>query len=778
MKFRRALLFIVCLLVAPFFNFLVGQGLLINEFMSRNETTLSDSEGDFPDWIEIYNSLDDAVNMLGYGLSDDPLLPGKWNFPDVTISPKGYLLVYASGKEISGSAELHANFKIDGDGEDLLLTDHSGVVFDMVGPVQLEPDQGYGRLPDGSDQWTLALEPTPGSANVEWNQLTSSHPGGFHLQAFNLSLYSTNGDTIRFSRNGTEPGPESEIYEESLVVANISGFPGSLALVPSTPPQSVINYKAWESPKNPVDRIQVIRYASFRENRRTSDLYTASYIVDVGIMDRYTMPVISLVMDPQNLIREDSGIYVPGVHFDNTDPQWTGNYFQSGREWEKPAHVEFFDPAGNPGFAQDAGVRIHGMMTRQATQKTLRLYARESYGKKEFLYPLLPQRTTRAYKRILLRSSMCSWRGNTVFSDELTQEIARGLDMENQEYKPVVLYLNGEYWGIQTLRDRIDERYLAYLSGEDKDSLDLINGNYSLVDAGSNQSYKELAQYIQENDLSVDEHYRQVADQVDLSSLIDYMITEIFFSNRDWPGNNQKCWRPKASGGKWRWILFDLDAGFGKPDEDLLRQFTSAGEDLPWENTNTGNYLFRNLLQNQEFEHLFTSRFVELLSNEFSPDITTAKLQVVKEMYQDELPYHIDRWAYPQSLSAWNNDLYDEIVSFLQKRPAYISEQLYEHFNVEPEIDYPPDPELSEMLLVVPNPNNGIFGILNNSEQAFSGRAFMTSTDGKIVAMEEQIFIQSNEQVELAYSHLGSGIYFLYLVNELQVERIRVLILH
>ena len=767
----------VTLVITHLFPDLLGQGLLINEFMSRNETTYSDEDGEFSDWLEILNNSSEPININGYRLSDNPQEPGLWSFPDITVAPREYLLVFASGKDKSGTEELHTNFQIDGDGEELLLTDKWGAIVDRVGPVILQSDEVYGRLPDGSGNLTRMLKPTPGSANVEHNQLSLSHPGGFYQSPFNLSIFSANGDKIHFCMDGKEPGPEDEIYKEPLLVDNNSGLPATLALVPSSPPKSMINYKAWESPAHPVDKILVIRFASYSGKRRTSDYYTASYLVDERIMDRYTTPVISLVTDPLNLIRSDSGIYVPGIHFDKADPQWTGNYFQKGEEWEKPVHIEFFDSDGNSGFAQDAGLRIHGLMTRQAAQKTLRLYARKSYGNKQFIYPLLPERTNNSYKRILLRTSMCSWNGSTVFSDEVAQDIARGLDMENQEYNPIVLYLNGEYWGIHTLRDRIDERYVAYLTGEDKDSVDLINGNYGLVDAGSNQHYIELVKYIEDNDLSVDEHYIHVASQVDLSSLTDYMITEIFLANQDWPGNNQKCWRPQSPGGKWRWILFDLDAGFGEPDKDLLEQFSSKAEDYSWEKTNIGTYLLKNLLKNPEFKQYFTSRFIELLNSQFSTNITTDKLQKVLGMYQEELPYHIDRWAYPQSISVWKSDIYEELISFLQRRPCYIARQLNQHFDAGIELECPSDPVESSNLLVVPNPSNGNFGIFNSSEQSFIGKAYMCSSDGRIVSLEEQIFIPSNEQLELRYSHLGSGIFFLYLANELQVERKRVLII-
>ncbi len=165
-----------------------GQEVLINEFMSVNETTLADSEGDYSDWIELYKHSSDAVAMPGYGLSDDPLLPGKWSFPDISLSPQGYLLIFASGKDRVGQEDFHTNFKISGDGEALILSNEKGEVIDRVAPQSLDADKVFGRLPVGSDQRTGMLTPTPGKPNMDWNETQASHPCGFYIQPFNLSL--------------------------------------------------------------------------------------------------------------------------------------------------------------------------------------------------------------------------------------------------------------------------------------------------------------------------------------------------------------------------------------------------------------------------------------------------------------------------------------------------------------------------------------------------------------------------------------------------------------
>jgi Chitobiase/beta-hexosaminidase C-terminal domain/CotH kinase protein/Lamin Tail Domain/NedA-like, galactose-binding domain/Immunoglobulin domain/Bacterial TSP3 repeat/Immunoglobulin I-set domain len=102
-------------------------GPIISEFMPDNVRILADEDGDFSDWIEIFNPDAAPVDLLGWYLTDDPLTLTKWAFPDVTIPPGGYLLVFASGKNRTADpAHLHTNFQLDSAGEFLALVQPDG----------------------------------------------------------------------------------------------------------------------------------------------------------------------------------------------------------------------------------------------------------------------------------------------------------------------------------------------------------------------------------------------------------------------------------------------------------------------------------------------------------------------------------------------------------------------------------------------------------------------------------------------------------------------------
>jgi hypothetical protein len=143
--------------------------LVINEFMAQNGRSIQDPQGDYDDWIEIYNFGDDVVDIGGMYLTDDLSSPVRWRVPDnnpavTTIPSKGYLLIWADGETNQGT--LHASFRLSADGEEigLFATDGSTLI-DSVTFGSQDEDASYGRLPDGGDNWQVFASPTPGQSN-------------------------------------------------------------------------------------------------------------------------------------------------------------------------------------------------------------------------------------------------------------------------------------------------------------------------------------------------------------------------------------------------------------------------------------------------------------------------------------------------------------------------------------------------------------------------------------------------------------------------------------
>jgi len=220
------------------------------------------------------------------------------------------------------------------------------------------------------------------------------------------------------------------------------------------------------------------------------------------------------------------------VHYDSTNPNWSGNYHNRGIDWERDCSVTLFNVSGEETFSENMGVRISGNGSRNYSQKSLRFYLRDEYGKSSIDFPLFPDRENREVKRFVARSALTSlvWWGSSLFKDELIQALAhlKKMDVDLQMANPAVVYINGEYWGIHTIKERQDEHYLHSLYGIDKDSVDIIDG-YLNVNNGSAADFIDLLNFIEFNDLSIPENYAQVVERVDIDNFIDYYILETFF---------------------------------------------------------------------------------------------------------------------------------------------------------------------------------------------------------------------------------------------------------
>ena len=586
------------------------------------------------------------------------------------------------------------------------------------------------------------------------------------------------GDSIYFSYDGSPPTQNSILYHDSLLIYNRSSEPNYFCEFPSSPEQSLISFKAWESPNTLIDKATILRCRTYKNGIPSSKIYTHTYFVDENMFSKYEFPVISLVTDQDNFFDEDSGIYVPGIHFDEDSPEWTGNYCNTGKDWERPIHIEFFEQNGALAFSQDAGVRIHGGKTRIAAQKSLKFYARPEYGTKEFNHKLLPKKENEKYKRFILRTSMGSWSDESIIKDVLTQEITKDLNFETQSYQPIILFINGEYWGIQTLRDRIDEHYIEYEHNLNSDSIDLIGGNYNLVYSGSNQHYLNLLNYIEDYDLSIQEHYDYVLTQIDIDSYLEYQIAEMYFANYDWPANNMKLWRPQTDDGKWRWIFYDLDAGLRDYEYNMFNHCTQNDPNITWPNTPASTFLFRNLLKNSVFKMKFSERYSSLLNSTFSTSSTLLKSYNLKNLYKAEIEGHVSRWHYPSSANSWEKDIEDQIVYFLENRPCSVQDHIMQYLNPT-NFDFDCNTyNKTDRLKIAPNPNDGHFILFNDTEEAIRGNIIVSSINGGFTYLKDFIYFEGYESKEFDLSYLPTGIYLLRYKSSVHTESLKFVIIN
>ncbi len=634
------------------FNLSLFATVWINEFMQSNIDLVRDDLNDFPDsWVELYNDSDQPVNINRWYLSIKDKYSKGWKFNvDTVIPAKGYLLIYCDKAEVG----LHTSFRLEsGKGCDIYLFDSGGKLLDkVVGmPKQPAPNVACGRIEDGNEEWVYFVKATPGEANTGDtatellpSPLFSIKGGIFKSEVkVSLSLPAEVSEDIRvediyFTTDGSEPTEESDRYSTELTFTE------------STP----------------------LRAKVIKEGYLINRSVTQSYI----ITDRdLTLPIVSINLDPEYLWNGKFGIYVKGdTTFEN--PNYTYN-------WRRPMNLEFFpSEKDNSVLNQEEELRISGNVTRVFPQKSLILYANKRFGEKRYNYQLFPHKKDQEIKSFMIRSSGNDF-GNTSFRDAAIQLFMGGkVNLDYQDYQPVILFMNGEYFGIQNLRERSDEDFiLANYDG--LEDIDMIEW-WGEVKAGDNVAYNLLKEKI---DLPADKiKYEEIASMVDIDEYINYMILEIFVANTDFPHNNVILWRAKDEG-KWRFIAKDLDHGLGlytinkNPDFNAMEHNTTPDD--------RNRRLFNVLLSQDSFKKDFYNRFAIYLGDILSTKATVHIVDSLKNLVEEEMPYHIDRWLKNWSSNSSVSDMdgwYNEVgrmTDWLTLRPAYMYEHLNSHFNLK-----------------------------------------------------------------------------------------------
>jgi hypothetical protein len=815
-----------------------SQDVVINELQPLNTNTISDEDGEFADWIEIYNPGSIPVNMDGMGISDDADQLNKWIFPAVTLDPNEFLLIFASGKDrktrvthwetvinkgdswryrsgtseppstwrqtnfddnawsegpsgfgygdgddttilpvvlsvavrkkfnvsnpdgiisllfhidyddafvaylndtevarknigtpgivppfnqgannwreaeiyqggypeeydISGFAgllqpgenvlaiqvhnydlnssdmscipfltmglqsppdnprglsdhivlslpNLHTNFRLSAGGETLYLTNPDSQVTDTIAFSEMPTDLSLGRQPDGTNDWRIFDQPSPGGANTSTGYMGLTPDPIFSLstgvysgpQAFSIS-YSGN---IYYTLDGTEPDETATLYTDPMLISKTT----------------------------------VIRARAFEAGKMPSSIITSTYLIDEDLH----LPVMSLTTDPENLWDEQTGIYVKGPNAETVFPYFGSNFWQ---DWERPIHVEFIEQDGSFGFKTDAGVKITGGWSRGNDQKSLAIFMRRRYGQAELNYQLFPDVDISKFKAFVIRNSGNDW-GNTMMRDGMITSLTNPLGLEKQAFRPVVLFLNGEYWGIQNLRDKMNEDYLASHYDLDPDEIDLLENNAMAIE-GSPEHYNMMRDFITNNNIKDPAVYENVTNLIDVTNFIDYQVSQIYCDNNDWPGNNIKFWRPQTSDGIWRWILFDADFGFDIWSQNRVNfntlEFATDPNGPDWPNPPWSTYLLRRLLENDSFKINFINRFADHLNTIFSSTHVNQHVDSLKAIIRDDISRHLSRWG--GTYETWEY-LVTNLKVFATQRPAYVRSHIIQKFNLSGDI--------------------------------------------------------------------------------------------
>lgn len=565
----------------------------------------------------------------------------------------------------------------------------------------------------------------PLSAN---DRVIISTRGGIYENSFDIKL--TNIDStfkIFYTIDGSKPTIHSLPYSNDITLDQ-SQFSKNEIFKIKMSPNEILFDNDYTIPK-----CIVIRAASFDMNGiMVSEIETNSYFIKELGSYHNNIPIVSINTDYKGLFDYESGIFVPGIHFSNEDPDWTGNYFQRGDDWEREAYIEYYDPISSEGFHQNCGIRTHGGNSRRQDQKAIRLYARNQYGKSSFSYPIFPDKNIKSFKRLLLKPFSSSW-SQAGIEDVVCNKIAATTNIDVVAFRPVVLYINGEYWGIYYLQERIDKYFIEDNFGIKNNKIDIIEGWYGEAVDGNGDDFKALYDFILDNDLSTQQNYQKVLDWIDIDNFIDYQLTEIFVANYDWPVNNMKCWRESKPNGKYRWIFYDGDASLQDLSFNGFANALSTSDDN-WP-TNAHSTLFlRKLLENYEFKSKFFNRLAFLLSTSFNSDNLYLYINESLSNIKHEVENQMNRFRLIQSISDWSEKI-KRMHQFADFRTCEIAKQckkIYKetlHTSAKCQ-DY--EVIISDVALN-PNPNSGNFTFSLSSSKFCRGKIVFSNILGQVL---------------------------------------------
>lgn len=660
---------------------------LINEIQSNNNYTISDIDGDSNDWIEIINKNDYPVNLFQYSLSDTKETEASWEFPSIVLPSKSRMIIWASGKDQIIENEIHTNFRISSNGEIVKLKNRNGEIIDIVEIGYMPSDLSYGRFPDGSNSFNYFDNPTPNKVNKDKGYLgildepELSHKSGFYNNPFVLSIVNDISSQTRYTTDGTEPSIHSDLYEKSgILVYDKTNEGTSLSNIPTS--------SSWKPPLTPISQSFILKTRNFRKGWYPSKAKTSVYFINNNFNFDHKIPVLSIITSPNNLFDESQGIY---IHGQSRIP----NFMQEGEDWERNAWLTIFNANRELGVEDAIGIRIHGGTSRRLPQKSLRLYWRERYGNERLYYPLFKNYNIENFKRLILRNA-----GQddiyTFLRDPLMHKIAEGLDVDIQAYQPSVLYVNGEYWGIHNIRERLDKYYINSHHSVSYDDLDILKHRNMTVIEGDNKEYIELFNFIDNNSLMNEINYNYISSIIDINNYTDYKILETFFYR--WDIENIRYWRERKDNSKWRWMLYDLDTGFGgfwsveKPwDFDMIDYLTENNG--PWstllghnQNFPETTLLFRKLLENNTYKEYFIRRYYDLLNSFFLPSRIINIVDDYASILSDEIYKHINRWNRIESYTYWLSEV-KKLRDYALKRHETQTLQLLQYSGVDKLID-------------------------------------------------------------------------------------------
>ncbi len=591
--------------------------LMINEVMSSNDSYLAQNGGEYYDWIELYNNSSHTIQLSDYALTTSDGNKTMYVLPKKELKSGEYYVIMASGNtSYSNSKYDHANFKISAT-ESLYLYKNNELV-DSVFVASIPVGYSYGR--GESSGFYYFSKPTPLAANSKSGILEIAYEPVFNIQpgvyndVENLSIELQGPGTIYYTLDGSIPTTSSKVYSSPILL----------------------------------DETTVLKAIAYENGKKASKVVTGSYIIN----ENHTLPVLSLSL--------------PDASFKKISNN------PNNTTLTVAAHAELYEKESS--FSIDCGMKLFGGQTRFISKKSFALKFKSEYGASKLQYKVFDNRDAVSYDTLVVRSGSQDSVGSMI-RDELATSIMDDYGtVDVQAYKAIVLYINGEYWGVYFLREKVDEEFVQHHYDVPREGTNIIRID-NVLSSGSSKDYVSLRNYIQNHNMANADAYAYVESKLDIDNFIDFWIGELYTTNNDIV-NTRYFNNPKLEGGKIKMIFYDFDYAFYNYSRNYMNWMTSPNGLGDWGYNNT---ILRGLLKNNTFKQRFLDRLSYNMKNVWSDEIVLKRYQELVDLIKPEMKRNQKRWK--MTYQEWEDNC-QELKNYILKRRSYLINQTKSYFGL------------------------------------------------------------------------------------------------
>ena len=573
--------------------------------------------------VELKNLTNSDINLSNYSISDKS--GTKTTLPDIILKANSYITLYGSDYYSYYNGIIYLGFRINNSTEEIYLYQNNVLIDNFeVGRLVNGVSSGI----NNKNEKVYYKKTTFGGENsTDYYYGYSSEPkfsinGGYVEKGATVTLSTETGDNIYYTVDGSFPSVNSQKYTGPITI----------------------------------NKTTVIKAITYKEGYIESEIISRTFIVG----RKHDVAVVSISTDDYNFFGS-TGI-LTNYKLDTT----------------RKISFEFYENDGSLGTSFIGDTKLSGMDSREQPQKSMTIYLRKQYGKKEVTYPFFKDSETNTYSSFLLRNAGEDPKRIRIMDAALTRTLKGQMDIDMQDYRPVVVYINGVYYGLYSLRDKLNGDYVESKHGINKDNIDLIK--YTTATKGDVTAYNNLINYVRYNDPANNYAYEYLKTQIDMQELCNFWVVQTYYGNTDL--GNIRFWRDKNNG-KWRYMIYDLD--WSMWNSNLSVGYTTKNSGIPAATyLSSSIYLVRSLSRNSEFRDMYLKTFAYHLKNTFNPTRMNSIVDELAKEIESEMPYHIQRWGYPSSINTWYYNL-NGFKNMINTRYYRVLNRLRSDFNLSNE---------------------------------------------------------------------------------------------